>query len=68
MKLKIMLMSVYVYVYIYSISEEMSSNLTRFLNLFDKFFSASDMLYNNKLPTKLTCNIYYDGDSREGTL
>ena len=27
-------------VIIYSISEEMSSNLTRFLNLFDKFFSG----------------------------
>ena len=26
--------------YIYSISKEMSSNLTRFLNLFDKFFSG----------------------------
>ena len=25
---------------LYSISEEMSSNLTRFLNLFDKFFSG----------------------------
>ena len=42
---------IYIYIYIlqvdlvgnwllYSISEEMSSNLTRFLNLFDKFFSG----------------------------
>ena len=27
---------------LYSISEEMSSNLTRFLNLFDKFFFWAD--------------------------